>query len=203
MLRGPGVAGDASEESVVAAVRAVGVAFAEQLIEPVAGLLAPAVGDLHTDGSKSRGGHRDEQRRLALTARSEIAEPGVYELSPGKVVRHRVHTSILGGEPPAHGLNHPSTHKHSGFDRDRGHAVVDRFKLSGGSSDTQASAEKVTEVPEVEGAGADGIDRATDTGYVAIHGRVVEGFAMPTPVRTGGEFGSGTFLGTDRKHRGQ
>jgi DNA-binding beta-propeller fold protein YncE len=61
------------------------------------------------------------------------------------------------------------------------------------SSDTAASAEKVTEVPEVEGAGADGIDRATDTGYVAIHGRVVEGFAMPTPVRTGGEFGSGTF----------
>lgn len=61
------------------------------------------------------------------------------------------------------------------------------------SSDMAASAEKVTEVPEVEGAGADGIDRATDTGYVAISGRVVEGFAMPTPVRTGGEFGSGTF----------
>lgn len=61
------------------------------------------------------------------------------------------------------------------------------------SSDTAASAEKVTEVPEVEGAGADGIDRATDMGYVAIHGRVMEGFAMPTPVRTGGEFGSGTF----------
>jgi DNA-binding beta-propeller fold protein YncE len=61
------------------------------------------------------------------------------------------------------------------------------------SSDTATSAEKVTEVPEVEGAGADGIDRATDTGYVAISGRVVEGFAMPTPVRTGGEFGSGTF----------
>lgn len=61
------------------------------------------------------------------------------------------------------------------------------------SSDTAASAEKVTEVPEVEGAGADGIDRATDIGYVAIQGRVMEGFAMPTPVRTGGEFGSGTF----------
>ncbi len=61
------------------------------------------------------------------------------------------------------------------------------------SSDTAASAEKVTEVPEVEGAGADGIDRATDIGYVAIHGRVMEGFAMPSPVRTGGEFGSGTF----------
>ncbi len=61
------------------------------------------------------------------------------------------------------------------------------------NSDTATSAEKVTEVPEVEGAGADGIDRATDTGYVAISGRVVEGFAMPTPVRTGGEFGSGTF----------
>ncbi|MGH2852656.1 MAG: InlB B-repeat-containing protein [Solirubrobacteraceae bacterium] len=60
-------------------------------------------------------------------------------------------------------------------------------------SDTTTSAEKVTEVPEVEGAGADGIDRATDMGYVAIHGRVMEGFAMPTPVRTGGEFGSGTF----------
>jgi len=61
------------------------------------------------------------------------------------------------------------------------------------SSDTAATAEKVTEVPEVEGAGADGIDRATDIGYVAIEGRVMEGFAMPTPVRTGGEFGSGTF----------
>jgi hypothetical protein len=61
------------------------------------------------------------------------------------------------------------------------------------SSDTATSAEKVTEVPEVEGAGAEGIDRATDIGYVAIHGRVVEGFAMPTPMRTGGEFGSGTF----------
>jgi DNA-binding beta-propeller fold protein YncE len=61
------------------------------------------------------------------------------------------------------------------------------------SSDTSTVAEKVTEVPEVEGAGADGIDRATDTGYVAIHGRVVEGLAMPTPVRNGGEFGSGTF----------
>jgi DNA-binding beta-propeller fold protein YncE len=61
------------------------------------------------------------------------------------------------------------------------------------SSDTATSFEKVTEVPEVEGAGADGIDRATDIGYVAIHGRVVEGFAMPTPMRSGGEFGSGTF----------
>ncbi len=61
------------------------------------------------------------------------------------------------------------------------------------SSDTAASAESVMEVPEVEGAGADGIDRATDIGYVAIQGRVVEGFAMPTPVRTGGEFGAGTF----------
>jgi DNA-binding beta-propeller fold protein YncE len=61
------------------------------------------------------------------------------------------------------------------------------------SSDTTASVEKVTEVPEVEGAGADGIDRATDTGYVAIDGHVVEGLAMPAPVRTGGEFGSGTF----------
>jgi hypothetical protein len=60
-------------------------------------------------------------------------------------------------------------------------------------SDTATSVEKVTEVPEVEGAFADGIDRATDIGYVAIEGRVVEGFAMPTPVRTGGEFGSGTF----------
>jgi hypothetical protein len=60
-------------------------------------------------------------------------------------------------------------------------------------SDTATSAEKVTEVPEVEGAFADGIDRATDIGYVAIDGRVVEGFTMPTPVRTGGEFGSGTF----------
>jgi len=60
-------------------------------------------------------------------------------------------------------------------------------------SDTATSAEKVTEVPEVEGAGADGIDRAVDIGYVAIHGRVMEGFAMPAPVRTGGEFGSGTF----------
>jgi hypothetical protein len=45
----------------------------------------------------------------------------------------------------------------------------------------------VSEVPEVEGAGADGIDRATDRGYVAIHGRVVEGLAMPTPVRTRGQ----------------
>jgi hypothetical protein len=61
------------------------------------------------------------------------------------------------------------------------------------SSDTAASIEKVTKVPEVEGAGADGIDRATNTGYVAIEGRVVEGLAIPTPVRTGGEFGSGTF----------
>jgi len=60
-------------------------------------------------------------------------------------------------------------------------------------SDTATSVEKVTEVPEVEGAFADGIDRATDIGYVAIEGRVIEGFAMPTPVRTGGEFGSGTF----------
>ena len=60
-------------------------------------------------------------------------------------------------------------------------------------SDTATSVEKVTEVPEVEGAFADGIDRVTDIGYVAIEGRVVEGFAMPTPVRTGGEFGSGTF----------
>lgn len=61
------------------------------------------------------------------------------------------------------------------------------------SSDTASSFERITTVPEVEGAGADGIDRATDIGYVAIAGHVVEGFAMPTPVRTGGEFGSGTF----------
>jgi DNA-binding beta-propeller fold protein YncE len=60
------------------------------------------------------------------------------------------------------------------------------------SSDTATSAERITEVPEVEGAGADAIDRAADLGYVAISGRVVEGFAMPSPVRTGGEFGAGT-----------
>jgi hypothetical protein len=61
------------------------------------------------------------------------------------------------------------------------------------SSDTATSAESVTEVPEVEGAIADTIDRATNVGYVAIHGRVVEGLTSPTPVRTGVEFGSGTF----------
>ncbi|MGA2165189.1 MAG: hypothetical protein ABSH36_12060 [Solirubrobacteraceae bacterium] len=60
------------------------------------------------------------------------------------------------------------------------------------SSDTATSVESVIEVPEVEGARNDAIDRATDTGYVAIHGRVMEGIAMPTPVRTGVEFGAGT-----------
>ncbi len=61
------------------------------------------------------------------------------------------------------------------------------------SSDTAASVESVTEVPEVEGAIADTIDRATDRGYVAIHGRVIEGIASPDPMRTGVEFGTGTF----------
>jgi hypothetical protein len=60
------------------------------------------------------------------------------------------------------------------------------------SSDTATSVESVIEVPAVEGARGDAIDRATDTGYVAIHGRVMEGLAMPTPVRTGVEFGAGT-----------
>ena len=61
------------------------------------------------------------------------------------------------------------------------------------SSDTATSVESVTEVPEVEGAIADTIDRATDRGYVAIHGRVIEGVASPNPMRTGVEFGAGTF----------
>lgn len=61
------------------------------------------------------------------------------------------------------------------------------------SSTTATSAESVDEVPEVEGAIADTIDRATDRGYVAIHGRVVEGVASPNPMRTGVEFGAGTF----------
>jgi hypothetical protein len=61
------------------------------------------------------------------------------------------------------------------------------------SSDTATSAEEVTEVPEVEGAIADTIDRATNRGYVAIHGRVIEGVASPSPARTGVEFGAGTF----------
>lgn len=61
------------------------------------------------------------------------------------------------------------------------------------SSDTATSAESITEVPEVEGAIADTIDRATNTGYVAIHGRVIEGVTSPTPMRTGVEFGAGTF----------
>jgi DNA-binding beta-propeller fold protein YncE len=61
------------------------------------------------------------------------------------------------------------------------------------ASDTATSAESITEVPEVEGAGADAIDRATNVGYVAIHGRVMEGLTSPVPVRTGVEFGSGTF----------
>jgi DNA-binding beta-propeller fold protein YncE len=61
------------------------------------------------------------------------------------------------------------------------------------SSDTAASAESVIEVPEVEGAIADTIDRATNRGYVAIHGRVIEGVASPNPARTGVEFGAGTF----------
>jgi hypothetical protein len=60
-------------------------------------------------------------------------------------------------------------------------------------SDTATSAELVTEVPEVEGAIADTIDRATNRGYVAIHGRVIEGVASPSPARTGVEFGAGTF----------
>jgi DNA-binding beta-propeller fold protein YncE len=61
------------------------------------------------------------------------------------------------------------------------------------SSDTAGSAESVVEVPEVEGAIADTIDRATNAGYVAIHGRVIEGITSPTPMRTGVEFGAGTF----------
>lgn len=61
------------------------------------------------------------------------------------------------------------------------------------NSDTATSAEKVIEVPEVEGAIADTIDRATNRGYVAIHGRVVEGIASPNPMRNGVEFGVGTF----------
>ncbi len=61
------------------------------------------------------------------------------------------------------------------------------------SSVTATSAESVVEVPEVEGAIADTIDRATDRGYVAIHGRVIEGIASPNPMRTGVEFGAGTF----------
>jgi hypothetical protein len=61
------------------------------------------------------------------------------------------------------------------------------------SSDTATSAESVIEVPEVEGAIADTIDRATNRGYVAIHGRVIEGVASPSPARTGVEFGAGTF----------
>lgn len=61
------------------------------------------------------------------------------------------------------------------------------------SSDTATSVESVTEVPEVEGAIADTIDRATDRGYVAIGGRVIEGIASPNPMRTGVEFGAGTF----------
>jgi Collagen triple helix repeat (20 copies) len=61
------------------------------------------------------------------------------------------------------------------------------------SSDTATSAESITEVPEVEGAGADAIDRAINVGYVAIHGRVMEGLTSPVPVRTGVEFGAGTF----------
>jgi hypothetical protein len=61
------------------------------------------------------------------------------------------------------------------------------------SSDTATSAESVTEVPEVKGAIADTIDRATNALYVAIHGRVVESLTSPVPVRTGVEFGAGTF----------
>jgi hypothetical protein len=36
-------------------------------------------------------------------------------------------------------------------------------------------------------------DRATNVGYVAIHGLVMEGLTSPVPVRTGVEFGAGTF----------
>lgn len=61
------------------------------------------------------------------------------------------------------------------------------------SSDTATSAEEVIEVPEVEGANADTIDRATNRGYVAIHGRVIENVASPSPARTGVEFGAGLF----------
>jgi hypothetical protein len=61
------------------------------------------------------------------------------------------------------------------------------------SSDTATSGEPAIEVPEVEGAIADTIDRATNRGYVAIHGRVIEGVASPNPMRTGVEFGAGTF----------
>jgi hypothetical protein len=61
------------------------------------------------------------------------------------------------------------------------------------AGDTSTSPETVVEVPEVEGAIADNIDRATNRGYVAIHGRVIEGIVSPLPQRTGVEFGSGTF----------
>jgi hypothetical protein len=61
------------------------------------------------------------------------------------------------------------------------------------SSVTATSVESVTEVPEVEGAIADTIDRATNRGYVAIHGRVIEDVASPSPARTGVEFGAGIF----------
>ncbi|HEY7934355.1 MAG TPA: hypothetical protein VID48_11085 [Solirubrobacteraceae bacterium] len=61
------------------------------------------------------------------------------------------------------------------------------------SSDTSTSVESVTAVPEVLGAISDTIDRATDTGFVGIGGRVMEGIASPVPMRTGVEFGAGTF----------
>jgi DNA-binding beta-propeller fold protein YncE len=59
------------------------------------------------------------------------------------------------------------------------------------SSDTATSIESVAEVPEVVGARNDAIDRATDRGYVAIDGLVVEGLVTPIPMRTGIEFGAG------------
>ncbi len=59
-------------------------------------------------------------------------------------------------------------------------------------SDTATSAESEAEIPEVEGARGDGIDRAMNVGYVAIDGRVMEGIASPTTMRTGVEFGAGT-----------
>jgi DNA-binding beta-propeller fold protein YncE len=60
------------------------------------------------------------------------------------------------------------------------------------SSDTATTIESIVEVPETAGAGAGAIDRATDTGYAAIGGRVIEYSLATGTAKRVAEFGAGT-----------
>ncbi len=97
-LSRPHEADHPSNEGVVAAVRASGIAFGEQVIQLVRGLFGSCFGHLDATRPQARCRHRNKHRIAGPPTRSEIDEALLHEIRTRQAlcVRPSKHGSMVG-----------------------------------------------------------------------------------------------------------